>query len=216
MKVFVGLGNPGEKYARQRHNIGFMALDEIARAHGFSPWRPRFQSLAAEGMIGNDKILALKPQTYMNESGRAVGEALRFFKLVPGDFVVLHDELELDPGRVKVKTGGGHAGHNGLRSIDAHIGPAYRSLRLGIGHPGAKDLVLPWVLGDFARADLPWLEPLLNAVADTAPLLISGDDSALPTRVALLTQPPKPAKPPRAPAPPKAEAMAPPRTPSED
>jgi len=216
MKVFVGLGNPGEKYARQRHNIGFMALDEIARAHGFSPWRPRFQSLAAEGMIGNDKILALKPQTYMNESGRAVGEALRFFKLVPGDFVVLHDELELDPGRVKVKTGGGHAGHNGLRSIDAHIGPAYRRLRLGIGHPGAKDLVLPWVLGDFARADLPWLEPLLNAVADTAPLLISGDDSALPTRVALLTQPPKPAKPPRAPAPPKAEAMAPPRTPSED
>jgi PTH1 family peptidyl-tRNA hydrolase len=216
MKVFVGLGNPGEKYARQRHNIGFMALDAIARAHGFSPWRPRFQSLAAEGMIGNDKILALKPQTYMNESGRAVGEALRFFKLVPGDVVVLHDELELDPGRVKVKTGGGHAGHNGLRSIDAHIGPAYRRLRLGIGHPGVKDLVLPWVLGDFARADLIWLEPLLNAVADAAPLLISGDDSAFPTRVALLTQPPKPAKPPKAPAPLKAEAMAPPRTPSED
>ena len=192
MKVFVGLGNPGEKYARQRHNIGFMALDAIARAHGFSPWRPRFQSLACEGTIGTEKILALKPQTYMNESGRAVGEALRFFKLGPADLVVLHDELELDPGRVKVKTGGGHAGHNGLRSIDAHAGNAYRRVRLGIGHPRQKELVTPWVLGDFAKADRDWLEKLLDAVADAAPLLLAGEESAFPTRVALLTQPPKP------------------------
>jgi PTH1 family peptidyl-tRNA hydrolase len=214
MKVFVGLGNPGEKYARQRHNIGFMAIDVIAHAHGFSPWRPRFQSLAAEGTLAGEKILALKPQTYMNESGRAVGEALRFFKLSTEDLVVLHDELELDPGRVKVKTGGGHAGHNGLRSLDAHVGPAYRRVRLGIGHPRVKELVSPWVLGDFAKADQVWLVPLLDAVADAAPLLLKPDDSSFPTRIALLTQPPKPKAPPKAAKAP-AEA-APTRTPSED
>ncbi len=191
MKLFVGLGNPGEKYARHRHNIGFVAIDAIARAHGFGPWRPRFQGLAADGTLGDTKVLALKPQTYMNESGRAVGEAMRFFKLSPADVVVFYDELELDPGRVKVKTGGGHAGHNGIRSIDAHIGNGFRRVRIGIGHPRVKELVTPWVLGDFARADQTWIEPLLDAMSDTAPLLLETDDNAFTSRVALLTKPPK-------------------------
>lgn len=196
MILLVGLGNPGGDYAGNRHNIGFMALDAIHDRHRFSPWKRDFQGMVSDGKFGpgGDKIVLLKPLTYMNESGRAVGEAARFYKLSVGDVIVLHDELDVVPGRVKVKTGGGHAGHNGLRSIDAHLGKDYRRVRLGIGHPGDKALVTRHVLGDFAKSDRQWLEPLLDAVADAAPLLASGDDAGFQTRVALLTAPPKPAK----------------------
>ncbi|MCF4164866.1 aminoacyl-tRNA hydrolase [Zavarzinia compransoris] len=200
MILLVGLGNPGGEYAGNRHNIGFMALDAIHDRYAFSPWKRGYQGMVADGKFGagGDKILLLKPLTYMNESGRSVGEAMRFFKLVPGDVVVFHDELDLAPGKVRVKTGGGHAGHNGLRSIDAHLGKDYRRVRLGIGHPGDKALVLRYVLGDFAKSDQAWLDPLVDAVVDAAPLLAKGDDAGFQTRVALLTAPPKPAKqPPR-------------------
>jgi len=195
--LLVGLGNPGSQYAGNRHNIGFMALDAIHRQYRFSPWKRAFQGEAAEGRLsdGTDKVLLLKPLTYMNESGRAVGEAARFYKLALKDIVVLHDELDLPPGKLKMKVGGGHAGHNGLRSIDAHMGKDYRRLRLGIGHPGDKDAVTRHVLGDFAKADQAWLGPLLEAVATAAPLLAEGDDAGFQTKVALLTAPPKPAKP---------------------
>ncbi len=191
MLLFVGLGNPGPKYAGNRHNIGFMAADEIVRRHSFGPWRRRFQGEVSEGVLASEKVLVLKPETYMNESGRAVGEAVRFYKLAATDVVVFHDELDLAPGKMRVKTGGGHAGHNGLRSIDAHIGPAYRRVRLGIGHPGDRDVVHYYVLSDFAKADRDWLLPLLDAVADAAPLLARNDDAGFATRVALLTRPPK-------------------------
>ena len=191
MKVFVGLGNPGEKYARQRHNIGFMALDAIARAHGFSPWRPRFQSLAAEGMIGNDKILALKPQTYMNESGRAILAAAKFYKTPLDQVVVFHDEMDLAPGRFRMKTGGGAAGHNGLRSIIGQMGPNFRRARMGVGHPGDKDMVLGWVLSDFNKVDGPWVETLCRACADAAPLLAATEDEKYQTEVMRLAPSPK-------------------------
>lgn len=183
MLLLVGLGNPGRRYAGNRHNIGFMAADEIARRHRFSPWRARFEGEIAEGLIGGDKALVLKPATYMNESGRAVGQAMRFYKLTPADVVVVHDDLDLAPGKLRLKTGGGHGGHNGLRSIDQHIGRDYRRLRLGIGHPGAKEQVHGYVLHDFAKADRDWLEPLLAAVADHAALLAAGDDSGFLNRV---------------------------------
>lgn len=177
MQLFVGLGNPGSKYEKTRHNIGFMAVDAIADAHGFSSESKRFQGLLREGRIGSEKILLLKPQTYMNESGRSVGEALRFYKLAPEDVVVFHDELDLAPGKIRVKKGGGHAGHNGLRSLHAHIGEAYRRVRLGIGHPGHKSKVSGYVLNDFAKAEQDALSDLLLGIGKFAPSLAQGEDS---------------------------------------
>lgn len=176
MQLFVGLGNPGSRYAGNRHNIGFMALDAIARGHAAQPWRRRFQGQSADVVIGSEKVVLLKPETFMNESGRAVGEALRFFKLGPPDLVVFHDELDLVAGKLRVKTGGGNAGHNGLRSITALCGNEYRRVRMGIGHPGHKDLVHGYVLRDFARDEAPWVEDLTRACADQAPLLARRED----------------------------------------
>ncbi|HEU0018312.1 MAG TPA: aminoacyl-tRNA hydrolase, partial [Methyloceanibacter sp.] len=161
MKLFVGLGNPGAEYAFNRHNVGFMAADAIASEHGFPAWRKRFSGLTAEGKLGREQVLLLKPQTYMNESGRSVGEAARFYKLGLDEVIVFHDELDLVPGKVRVKTGGGSAGHNGLRSITAHLGNDYVRVRIGIGHPGSKELVTNWVLQNFVKSDREWLEPLL-------------------------------------------------------
>jgi PTH1 family peptidyl-tRNA hydrolase len=189
MPLWVGLGNPEPGMARQRHNIGFMALDTIAIRHGFSPWRQRFRGLVAEGNVGGEKVLALKPMTYMNASGESVRAAAAFYKLPAETITAFHDELDLVPGKVRVKRGGGAAGHNGLRSIDQQLGtPDYWRVRLGIGHPGARERVLGYVLGDFAKADLGWLVPLLDAVADAAPLLAAGKTEDFMTRVALLTQ----------------------------
>jgi len=195
MRLLVGLGNPGPRYAYNRHNIGFMALDDIVERHGLSPWRKRFQGVSADGTIAGDKVLALKPMTFMNDSGRAVGEALRFLKLAPEDLVVLYDEIELAPGKIRVKRGGGAAGHNGIRSIDQHIGQDYWRVRLGVGHPGVKHLVHGHVLSDFEEADEAWLDPLLEAVAKEAPLLVKGDMSAFMSRVSQALLPPKPEKP---------------------
>lgn len=188
MRLFVGLGNPGAKYARNRHNIGFMAVDEIARHHGFSPWRRRFQGETSEGTLGSERVILLKPTTYMNESGRSVQEAASFFKIAPGDVTVFHDELELPPGKVRVKIGGGIAGHNGLRSISAHIGNDYRRVRLGIGHPGVKELVHGHVLSDFAKADNDWVATLCDAVAEHAALVAKGTDATFANRVHLAMQ----------------------------
>jgi PTH1 family peptidyl-tRNA hydrolase len=185
MLIIAGLGNPGAKYAGNRHNIGFMAVDEIVRRHGFSPWRKKFQAEVSEGLLGGESVLLMKPQTYMNESGRAVGEAMRFYNLGPDDIVVLYDELDLTPGKVRVKTGGGSGGHNGIKSIDAHCGKDYRRVRLGIGHPGSKDRVTGYVLGDFAKADAEWLDPLIEAVGSHADLLAKGDDAGFMNKVAL-------------------------------
>lgn len=196
MRLFVGLGNPGERYARQRHNIGFMAVERIAERHGFGPWRSRFQGQLAEGVLDGERIWLLKPMTFMNESGRSVAEAVRFHKLPLADIVVFHDELDLAPGKVRVKLGGGTAGHNGLRSIDACLGTKdFKRVRLGIGHPGHKDRVIGHVLADFHKAEQAWLEPLLDALVDAAPLLARDNDAAFMSRVALLTQPPKPERP---------------------
>jgi PTH1 family peptidyl-tRNA hydrolase len=184
MKLFVGLGNPGAKYALNRHNVGFMAVDAIAAAHDFPAWRKRFSGLAAERRLGREQVLLLKPQTFMNESGRAAGEAFRFYKLDLGDVVAFHDEIDLPPGKVRVKTGGGVAGHNGLRSLSAHIGNDYARVRIGVGHPGRKDLVSPHVLNDFAKADYAWLEPLLGAIAEEAPFLADGAYDKFQSRVA--------------------------------
>lgn len=189
MQLIVGLGNPGSNYARNRHNIGFMAVDAIHRGHNGGPWRNRFQAECADVNIAGEKCLLMKPTTFMNESGRAVGEAMRFFKVALDDIVVLHDELDLAPGKLRVKTGGGHAGHNGLKSISAHCGNDYRRVRIGIGHPGQKHLVHSWVLSDFAKADAAWLEPLLDAMDRTAAHLADGDDARFQSEVARLTQP---------------------------
>jgi PTH1 family peptidyl-tRNA hydrolase len=190
MLLWVGLGNPEPGMARNRHNIGFMALDVIANRHGFSPWRRRFKGLTAEGMIAGEKILALKPLTYMNASGEAVQAAAAFYKLPPDAITAFHDELDLVPGKLRVKLGGGAAGHNGLRSMDRQLGTSdYWRVRLGIGHPGSKDRVLPYVLGDFSKDDVEWLIPFLDSIADAAPLLASGRPPDFMTRVALLTQP---------------------------
>lgn len=191
MQLFVGLGNPGPKYARNRHNIGFMALDEIASHNGFGPWKSRFQGVACEGRFGSDKVLLLKPETFMNLSGNAVNEAMRFYKLAPSDVTVFHDELDLAPGKVKVKQGGGHAGHNGLRSIHAHLGPDYQRVRLGIGHPGHKDAVSGYVLRDFPKADEAWLDDVLRGVADGAPELAHGDSGRFLNAVSLRVNPPR-------------------------
>ena len=196
MHLVVGLGNPGSKYAGNRHNIGFMAVDEIVRRHGFSVWRKRFQGEVAEGVLAGNKVLALKPMTFMNESGRAVGEAMRFFDIDPSQVIVLYDEIDLMAGKVRVKLGGGAAGHNGIRSIIAHVGPHFQRVRLGVGHPGEKGMVHPHVLGDFAKADKVWLEPLLDAVAEHAALLIEGQDGSFQNKVhlALNPAPEKPVK----------------------
>ena len=189
MKLLVGLGNPGGKYEQNRHNAGFMAVDAIASYYNAPSWRKRFQGGATEVEIGGQKCLLLKPTTYMNESGRAVAEAVRFYKVAPGDVIVFHDELDLEPGKIRVKTGGGHAGHNGLRSISAHIGNEFRRVRIGVGHPGNREVVVHYVLHDFARADREWLEPLFEAMAKSAGLLVAGQDAKFMNDVARLTRP---------------------------
>lgn len=185
MLLIAGLGNPGARYARNRHNIGFMAVERIAETHRFGPFRARFQGLIAEGTIGQQRVALLMPQTYMNESGRSVGEAMRFYKLDLGAIVVLHDELDLAPAKVRVKVGGGAAGHNGLRSITAHVGNDYKRVRLGIGHPGDKSLVLNFVLGDFAKSETPWVEAVCDAVARAADLLVAGQDASFQNKTHL-------------------------------
>ena len=185
MLLFVGLGNPGARYAGNRHNIGFMAVEAIAKRHGFAPWRRRFQGVTTEGNIDGKKVLLLLPGTFMNESGRAVAEAANFYKIGLQDIVVLHDELELPPGKVRIKAGGGNAGHNGLRSVSEHMSNDYRRMRIGIGHPGAKELVHSYVLSDFAKAERPWVETLCDAVADNAGLLARNQDSSFQNKIHL-------------------------------
>jgi peptidyl-tRNA hydrolase, PTH1 family len=185
MLLLVGLGNPGARYAGNRHNIGFMTLEEIAKRHGIGPWRRRFQGLACEGPIGGARTLLLLPGTFMNESGRAVAEAAHFYKLGTGDVTVFHDEIDLPPAKVRVKIGGGIAGHNGLRSISEHIGNDYRRVRIGVGHPGAKDMVQHYVLSDFAKSERPWVEALIDLLADNAGLLVKGEDASFQNKVHL-------------------------------
>jgi PTH1 family peptidyl-tRNA hydrolase len=188
MRIFVGLGNPGTRYAGNRHNIGFMAVDEIARRHRFAPWRSRFQGQVSEGLIGVERVLLLKPQTFMNESGQSVGEAARFYKAALADVSVFHDELDLAPSKLRVKIGGGNAGHNGLRSISAHCGNDYRRVRMGIGHPGDKSLVMPYVLNDFAKAERPWVEDMCTACAEFADLLARREDARFQNKVHLFME----------------------------
>jgi len=185
MLLLVGLGNPGSRYAGHRHNIGFMAVDAIAKRRGIGPWRRRFQGVAAEGPLGGERALLLLPGTYMNDSGRAVAEAAHFYKLGLPDIIVFHDEIDLAPGKVRVKTGGGIAGHNGLRSISAHIGNEYRRVRIGVGHPGVKDLVHAYVLSDFAKEERPWVEALCALVDDNAELLAKGQDASFQNKLHL-------------------------------
>jgi peptidyl-tRNA hydrolase, PTH1 family len=188
MQLFVGLGNPGDKYSNNRHNVGFMAIDAIARRHGFAGFRQKFRGLISEGTIAGEKVLLLKPQTWMNNSGDSIQEVVSFYKLSAEDVTVLYDEIDLAPGKVRIKRGGGNGGHNGLRSIDPQIGTNYRRVRLGVGHPGHKDAVMPHVLGDFSKAERQWLAPLLEAIADNADLLVRGDDNTLMNRLAVAVQ----------------------------
>ncbi len=191
MRLVVGLGNPGSRYARNRHNVGFMAVDAIARRHGAPGFRSRFKGELAEGPIGGERVLLLKPQTFMNLSGESVGEAARFFKILPSEIIVIHDEIDLRPGKLRVKLGGGSAGHNGLRSIDTLLGPDYWRVRIGVGHPGIKELVQPYVLQNFSGEEVTgWVEPLLGAVAETVPLLLSGAPDAFMSEVARRFAPP--------------------------
>ena len=183
MKLIVGLGNPGKDYARHRHNVGFMAVEAIAERYRFSPWKKKFSGLACEGEIGAERVTLLKPETYMNESGRSVGEALRFLKLGVGELAVFHDELDIESGRVKVKAGGGNAGHNGLRSISQCVGNEYVRVRIGIGHPGHKDAVSGYVLHDFAKAEREWLEPLIEKMAAEAEHLVGAKPDTFAARV---------------------------------
>ena len=185
MIIIVGLGNPGTQYAGNRHNIGFMAVDALQRTPTFSPWSKKFKAEISEGEIGGEKVLLMKPLTFMNLSGESVGEAMRFYKVKISDIIAIHDELDLVAGRARIKVGGGHGGHNGLKSIDAHCGKDYRRLRLGIGHPGDKERVNGHVLGDFAKSDKVWLEPLIDAIADNAGMLVKGEDSQLMNKLAL-------------------------------
>jgi len=191
MLLLVGLGNPGPKYEQNRHNIGFMAVDEIVRRHSFASFKAKFQGLIAYGTLEGDKGLVLKPTTFMNESGRSVGEAMRFYKLSPNDVVVLHDELDLAFGKVRARAGGGLAGHNGLRSIAQYIGPDFRRVRIGIGHPGDKRRVHGHVLSDFSKSEIDMAMKLVDGIADAAPLLSKGDADAFMSRVALMVNPPK-------------------------
>ncbi|RUZ77593.1 aminoacyl-tRNA hydrolase [Mesorhizobium sp. M7A.F.Ca.US.006.01.1.1] len=188
MLVFAGLGNPGAKYADNRHNVGFMAADAIARRHSFSPWSKKFQGLISEGTLGGEKIVLIKPQTFMNLSGQSVGEALRFYKLELSALTVFYDEIDLAEGKLRIKTGGSAGGHNGIRSIDGHVGNAYRRVRIGVGHPGVKEMVQHHVLGDFAKADREWLEPLLDAIADNAAMIVKGDESGFMNKASLAVQ----------------------------
>ena len=189
MKLFVGLGNPGPKYAGNRHNIGFMAVERIAADHGFGPWKNKFQGSISEGRLGSERVLLLRPETFMNLSGQSVGEAMRFYKLDSPDVVVFHDELDLAPGKCRVKHGGGHAGHNGLRSIHQHISPQYDRVRLGIGHPGNKNAVSGYVLRDFAKAEQDWLDDLLRGISDGAAHLAADDTGKFMNAVALRMNP---------------------------
>ena len=215
MKLIVGLGNPGAKYQGNRHNIGFMAVDRIAADHGLGPWKARFQGLVAEGRLEQTRVTLLKPQTFMNLSGQSVGEAMRYLKLTPADVIVLHDELDLAPGKARLKQGGGHAGHNGLRSIHQHIGAEYGRVRLGIGHPGHKDRVSPYVLSDFAKAEQEGLDDLLRGISDGAPMLAAGDGPRFLNAVAARTAPARNSgnAPPPEPAPPSAPKGRTPETP---
>jgi peptidyl-tRNA hydrolase, PTH1 family len=188
MQLFVGLGNPGARYTGNRHNVGFMVVEAIAKRHGFPPFRRRFQGVVAEGPLGGDRVLLLLPGTFMNESGRAVAEATHFYKLGVADVTVFHDEIELKPAKVRVKVGGGIAGHNGLRSISAHVGNDYRRVRIGVGHPGVKELVHPHVLSDFAKDERPWVEALCDIIADNAELLVKGQDASFQNKVHLAMQ----------------------------
>ncbi len=192
MRLFVGLGNPGAKYAGNRHNIGFMAIDRIAADHGFPPFRAKFHGQVSEGRLGSERVILLKPETFMNLSGQSVRAAMDFYKAEPADLVVFHDELDLAPGKCRTKTGGGHAGHNGLRSIHAHIGEAYGRVRLGIGHPGHKDRVADYVLNDFAKADQDWLEDLLRGISEGAAALAAGEEAKFMNAVALRIAPSRP------------------------
>jgi PTH1 family peptidyl-tRNA hydrolase len=185
MKLFAGLGNPGVKYAGHRHNIGFMALDRVAQDHGFGPWKSKFQGQVSEGRLGSEKIVLLKPTTFMNKSGQSVGEAMRFYKLDSTDVTVFHDEIDLAPGKLRCKAGGGHAGHNGLRSIHEHIGPHYDRVRMGVGHPGHKDRVPGYVLHDFAKADQEWLDDMLRGISDGVAHLADGDTGRFLNAVSL-------------------------------
>jgi PTH1 family peptidyl-tRNA hydrolase len=194
MRLVVGLGNPGSRYARNRHNIGFLAADALARRYGFLAFRDRFKGEIADGAIGEARLLLLKPQTFMNDSGESVLAAMSFYKIPPGEIAVIHDDLDLKPGKVRVKRGGGNAGHNGLRSIDALIGPDYWRVRLGIGHPGVRELVQPYVLQNFFAEEVTeWVAPVIDAVAETFPLLIAGDPPAFMSEVARRFTPPAPA-----------------------
>lgn len=195
MPLLVGLGNPGSAYARHRHNLGFMAIEMIARRHRLGAPRSKFQGRLFQGQLDGRKILALCPQTFMNDSGRSVAAAKRFYKIPVDNVIVIHDEIDLAPGKVRVKTGGGSAGHNGLRSLDAHIGNGYRRVRVGVGHPGHKDLVHGYLLHDFSKAEFEWLDPLLEAIAEAVALLTAGEDSKFMSRVALLARPVAAAKP---------------------
>ncbi|MEM7226720.1 MAG: aminoacyl-tRNA hydrolase [Pseudomonadota bacterium] len=192
MRLLVGLGNPGPRYAQTRHNIGFMAVDDFVRRHSFGPWRTRFQGLMSEGRLAGDKLLVLKPQTFMNLSGQSVGEVVRFFKLSGDQVFVLYDEIDLVPGKIKVKKGGGAGGHNGIRSIDAAIGPEYWRVRIGVGHPGHKDLVHGYVLSDFAKAEQPMRDKVIDEVTRELPTLLEGDSLAFMSHVAQALKPPRP------------------------
>jgi PTH1 family peptidyl-tRNA hydrolase len=218
VKLWVGLGNPGAKYAGHRHNIGYMAVDRIAADHGFGPWRRAHQGLVSEGRLGSEKIVLLKPETFMNLSGQSVRSAVDFWKLAPGDVTIFHDELDLAPGKCRLKQGGGHAGHNGLRSLHGHLGEGYGRVRLGIGHPGHKDAVAGYVLHDFAKADQDWLEDLLRGISDGAVALAEGDGTRFLNAVSLRVAPPRsstspaaktlpPTEPASAPAPDSRSAM---------
>ena len=189
MKLFVGLGNPGAQYAKNRHNVGYMAVERIAADHGFSPWKRGFQGRVAEGRLGREKVILLKPETFMNLSGQSVQAATAFYKIPPQDITVFHDELDLAPGKLRLKQGGGHAGHNGLRSIHAHLGDAYGRVRIGIGHPGHKDAVAHYVLHDFAKADDDWLDDLMRGISDGAEALAEGDGPRFQNAVAQRTAP---------------------------
>ena len=196
MRLFVGLGNPGSDYAKNRHNIGFMAVDEIVHRHSFAPFRSKFQGQLCEGKIAGQKVLILKPTTYMNESGKAVQAAMAFYKLALQDIIVFQDEMDLVAGKIRMKTGGGHAGHNGIRSIQSHIGSGFQRVRLGVGHPGDKEKVVGHVLKDFSKADQQWLDKMIESIGENADLLIKGEDSGFMSKVSLALNPPRP-KPPR-------------------
>jgi PTH1 family peptidyl-tRNA hydrolase len=190
--LLVGLGNPGSGYARNRHNIGFMAVDAIVHRHSFAPFRSKFQGELSEGKIGTEKVLVLKPMTYMNESGRSIQAVMAFYKITPEDILVFHDEMDLAAGKIRIKRGGGHGGHNGIRSVHAHVGPNCGRIRIGVGHPGTKEKVVGHVLKDFAKADQDWLDKLIPAMADEVGYLVKGDDAGFMNRVALVMNPPRP------------------------